>query len=177
MTNSKVLDGRSGTPYSVKAIVDKRAIRAIAADRARLHKGQDTSRPLSKEYELVGLSGEVAFSKETGYPLDLRTRIGGDNGVDFYTSLGTVDVKTSRKPYFLVVEQGKVKADVYVLAQYDDESKTARLLGWEYGSTMKDQPIRDFGFGVINHYKAVSDLRNIWELTNLLKMTREASTR
>ena len=108
MTNSKVLDGRSRTPYSVKAIVDKRAIMAIAADRARLHKGQGTSRPLSKEYELVGLSGEVAFSKETGYPLDLRTRIGGDNGVDFYTSLGTVDVKTSRKPYFLVVEQGKV---------------------------------------------------------------------
>ena len=158
---------------SVKAVVDQRAIKAIAAYRAQVHKGQESSRPLSKEYELIGLSGEVAFAKETGYPLDLRTKPAGDDGVDFYTSLGTVDVKTSRKPYFLLVEKGKVKADIYVLAQYDDETKSARLLGWEYGKDMKDLPVRDFGFGVINHYKEVRSLRDIWELTNLLRMTRE----
>lgn len=155
----------------INAIVDRQAIQIIATKRALVHKGQTSRRPLSKDYEFVGLSGEIAFSKATGYPLDLRIKPGGDHGVDFKTCLGTVDVKTLRKPWYLLVEEEKVNADIYVLAQYEDDLRAARLLGWEYGSVMKRQPTRDFGYGVINHYKETKTLRTIWELLNMLKGT------
>jgi hypothetical protein len=123
-----------------------------AEERQALHSGHASSRPLSEDYERVGLDGEAEFARTYHLPLDLERRPGGDKGIDFVVPLRfTVDVKTARKADYLICEQGKVCADIYVLAEYVD-SKAAVLLGWEWGATLARAPVRDFGYGIISHY-------------------------
>ena len=153
---------------TLKAIVDNDAVFNFAKLRQQLHKDQDTSRPLSEDYEFVGLAGEIAFSELFDMPIDLRSLAGGDKGVDFTTRLGTVDVKTARKAFNLIVEKGKVVADIYVLASYDGKTKAAELLGWEYGSVIKTWPIKDFGYGIFNHFMTASVLKPMSDLICLL---------
>lgn len=153
----------------VKAIVDTESVVLFAELRDRLHQKHASRRPLSQNFEYVGLAGEVAFAKEYNLPLDLRSIASGDKGVDFYTPLGTVDVKTARKPFNMIVEERKVLADIYVLAKYDDQTKTAQLIGWELGSELKKCPVKDFGYGIRNHYKSARELRKMHELSRLLK--------
>lgn len=153
----------------VKAIVDTESVVLFAELRDRLHQKHASRRPLSQNFEYVGLAGEVAFAQAFNVPMDLRSVSTGDKGVDFYTVVGTVDVKTARKPFNLIVEEGKVIADIYILARYDDQTKKADLIGWEFGQNIKQCPIRDFGYGVRNHYKSASKLRKMSELSLLLK--------
>lgn len=135
------------------------------AERHEMHKHQASSRPLSKDYHLVGLAGETAFGRFSGRMPDLEQRIAGDDGFDFIISLKfTVDVKTFRKAYHLIQEQGKVTADIYVLAEYDDETRNGKLLGWEWGRILAKAPLKDFGYGIITHYIKTSDLRPMSEL-------------
>lgn len=84
----------------------------VARRRETLHMGHSSSRPLSQDYELVGLAGELAFAEEFGYQVDTSDRPGGDGRVDFHTPAGTVDVKTARKALNLLREQGKPHADL-----------------------------------------------------------------
>lgn len=143
----------------------KDAIQALAGRRAELHAGQASSRPLSENYEDVGIAGEFAFGQFCGLMPDLDERPDGDGGVDFVLPLlFTVDVKTARKAHNLIHEQGKPFADVFVLAEYFDATRNARLVGWEYGRKLAAAPVRDFGYGVLNHYIARSELRPMDEL-------------
>ncbi len=136
-----------------------------ARDRHEAHKHHASSRPLSDDYELVGLLGEVAFGKLTGQMVDLERRLDGDKGIDFVVPLNfTVDVKTARKAFHLIHEEGKGLADIYVLAQYDDENKTAELLGWEWGAVLARAPVKDFGYGIKNHYISADKLKPMSEL-------------
>jgi len=124
-------------------------IKNVADSRHDLHSGHSSSRPLSEDYELVGLSGEFAFAEVCGLLPDLTVRPGGDKGVDFTVPLRfTVDVKTARKAGNLIHEQGKPMVDIYVLAEFDDEKKKATLVGWEYGRNLAKAPAKDFGYGV-----------------------------
>ena len=137
--------------------------------RHEMHKDHASSRPLSKDYHTVGLAGETAFGMLTGRMPDLERRIEGDAGVDFYIPLRfSVDVKTARKALHLIQEQGKISADIYVLAEYDDETKKARLIGWEWGKTLEKAPVKDFGYGIINHYIPASKLKPMDELKERL---------
>ena len=45
-------------------------LRKIANDREMLHKNHASSRPLSKDYEYIGLKGEEEFGKEFNLELD-----------------------------------------------------------------------------------------------------------
>lgn len=85
-----------------------------------LHKGKKSRRVLSPDYEFVGLAGEWAFANRYGYEVDEHPRPNGDNGRDFVCPSGVIDVKTSLyKPQYIptmLVEEGKVKADIYVHA-------------------------------------------------------------
>lgn len=153
----------------IKAIVDKQTVAQFARFRDNMHLEHESRRPLSQDFEDVGLAGEVAFAEAYNLPLDLRSITTGDKGVDFNTVAGSVDVKTARKAFNLIVEEGKVLADIYVLARYDDKTQTAKMLGWEYGSELKKCPVKDFGYGVINHYKSVRKLRDMSDLWLLLK--------
>lgn len=141
-------------------------INAESLAREKLHAGHASSRPLSKGYEKVGFVGEVAFAREFNLPLDWRRLSGGDSGIDFIVPLRfTVDVKTARKPFNLIQEEGKATADIYVLAQYLDEAETdAELLGWAWGKSLAKAPSRDFGHGIIDHFIPRENLRPVSDL-------------
>ena len=136
-----------------------------AQGRHEAHKDHASSRPLSEDYELIGLLGEVEFGKLTGQMVDLERRLDGDKGVDFVVPLNfTVDVKTARKAFHLIHEVGKGFADIYVLAQYDDGTKGVELIGWEWGAVLARAPEKDFGYGIRNHYIPADKLRPMSEL-------------
>ncbi len=105
--------------------------KCIAARRARIHASHTSSRPLSPDYELVGVAGEVAFAQEFGLEVDATARPGGDGGVDFTLPIGTVDVKTYRLPYNLLREAGKPHADILVLAAFDEAMPDEGFWLWD----------------------------------------------
>lgn len=134
-------------------------------DREKVHESHATSRPLSDGYEHVGIAGELALSQLTGLAPDLSLRPAGDDGVDSLIFLRyTVNVHAARKPFNLIHEKGQKMADIMMLADYDDETQTSRLLGWEWGKVLLQAPVKDFGHGVMNHYIPRKDLRPIKEL-------------
>jgi len=137
----------------------------VAKERTRIHFSHTSTRPLSPDYEYVGVAGEIAFANEFGLEVDTTARPEGDGGVDFTLSNGlTVDVKTYRKPYHLLREVNKPHADILVLARFDDSSGEARLIGWEWDSEMVKCPTRDFGYGIVSHYKVAKELKQIPDL-------------
>lgn len=151
-------------------------LETLAQDRERIHLNHASSRPLSEGYEKVGISGELALAKFVGREPDLSLRPGGDGGKDQAVrllingkrQLVTVDVKAARKPGNLIVEQGKVDAQVYILGRYDDETEETHLLGWATGVEMKNAPTRDFGYGVVNHYIPRAKIRPMDRLKSML---------
>lgn len=151
------------------AIVDRNTVKLLSNMRHNAHAGHQSSRPLSEDYEYVGLAGEIAFSQAYGFPIDLRLISDGDNGIDFTTPAGTVDVKTARKAYNLIIEQGKVFADIYVLAQYNNHTMSAALIGWEWGENIKKWEVKDFGYGIINHYRSAKSLKCMSDFKYILQ--------
>lgn len=128
------------------------------------------SRVLGPEHEYIGLAGEHAFGRLIGQDPEIHERAHeGDGGVDFRIALEfTVDVKTARRDYGLLHEAGKRFADIFVLALFDDESGTARLVGWTWGNMLRAIPPYDTGRGVINHKMESRALRPMSELTSRL---------
>ena len=143
-------------------------LKKIAEEREAIHKDHTSSRPLSENYEYIGLKGEAQFSEEFGMDLDIKLRPGGDKGSDFSTILGSIDVKTARKAYNLIVEKNKVDADIYVLAQYDDSADKAILLGWAIKDQVLGAPAKDFGYNIVNHYIPKSKLMPIGSLKKFI---------
>lgn len=140
-----------------------------ARQREELHEHHATSRPLSDDYELVGLVGEYAFQLWSGLEMDLELRPGGDCKFDFVMPNGlTIDIKTAKKAYNLFREEGKPHADILVLAGIAADLSTVTFYGWEYGVTMVYQPTRDFGHNILNHYKRSGKLRSMHELKKLI---------
>lgn len=147
-----------------------------ADDRHDAHRDHATSRPLSINYELVGLVGESKFGELCNQMPDLERRLDGDKGIDFIVPLKfSVDVKTARNAFNLIHEQGKNFADIYVLASYDDDTKDATLLGWEWGAVLKRAPVKDFGYGIMNHYIPAEQLRPMKELQDKMVTTWTAT--
>ncbi len=140
-------------------------LHAEAEWRRAMHEGHASSRPLSPDYELVGFVGEFEFGRLIGRMPDFSPRPGGDAGVDFVVHVPlTVDVKCARKAMNLIHEQGKTFADIYVLAEFNADTRRALIIGWAYGIALKAAPVRDFGYGVLNHYIPRENLRPIGEL-------------
>ena len=125
-------------------------------------------RPLGPEHDAVGLAGEEAFAARYGYRVDHEYAQRGDGGADFATYAGSVDVKTYRKPVHLLVEQGKVRADLYVLAAYREADGGADLLGWAARAEVAAAPVSDVGgFGVMSHALPALSLRPVATLDAL----------
>jgi hypothetical protein len=148
--------------YDRETVINR--LRAIAKERMSLHKNHSTSRPLSQDYEFIGLLGEFEFMLFSGFPMDLSVKPSGDKGIDFITPAGSIDVKTARLAYNLIREENKKHADIIVLGSYTEGNQSVNLLGWEYDSIMILCPKRDFGYGIINHYKPAKKLRSMKEL-------------
>lgn len=137
-------------------------LRRLAEQRAQLHENHASSRPLSDDYEFVGLAGEEEFAWQYGLEVDRTSRPAGDKGIDFiHSAVGSIDVKTARKAYNLIVEKGKVYSNIYVLARYNDTTQRAELLGWATRQEVLAAPVKDFGYGVFNHYIPVAALRSM----------------
>ena len=122
---------------------------------------------LVEDQDPIGMMGEMYFALMYGYAADLKEKISGDDGYDFAIPLKfTVDIKTTVKTpnaKNLFVKQGTVKADIYVLAMYDDGK--VNLLGWAWGKELLAVTPRDFGRGNINHYIPIEKLRSMDSLT------------
>ena len=135
----------------------------IAEQRSYTHIGHASQRILSENYNLIGVCGEDAFAKEFNLEIDDSVKPAGDNGTDFFLGLHfSVDVKTAKLPYNLLLEVGKPVSDIYVLADYNDGD--TKLVGWEWGRKLSQAPTKDFGYGVINHYIPAENLRPMSEL-------------
>jgi hypothetical protein len=142
-------------------------MRRLARRREEVHKDSPTSRPISPDYEFLGVVGEWVFEEITGFPMDRSVKREGDGRVDFMTPLGPLDVKTARKAYNLLRECDKEHADVLVLAQFHEGPPVgATLLGWEWGRVMLECPTRVFrgDWGILNHFKAAQQLRSMHTL-------------
>ncbi len=150
----------------------------IAQQRSGTHVGHKSQRILSQDYNLIGVCGEDAFADEFDLDIDDSIRPSGDKGVDFTINLMcghdlhnepfTVDVKTAKLPFNLLLEVGKPVVDIYVLADYNEGDSI--LLGWSWGKVLSQAPSRDFGYGVINHYIPAEDLRPISELKERIEL-------
>jgi hypothetical protein len=145
----------------------------LAEARTKLHAGQSSQRQLGDGYELTGLMGERAFAEASGLPLDTSGRPAGDDGADFrFTWKGreqTIDVKTSKQASRgLLVEQGKVRADFYVLAQRIRDD--AALIGWATRAEVEAMPAEDStGHGIITHNIVATEL---WPMARMLRFLR-----
>tara|TARA_B100000676_G_scaffold31174_1_gene29356 strand:+ start:355 stop:834 length:480 start_codon:yes stop_codon:yes gene_type:complete len=150
--------------------LSKDKLKKIAKEREDVHQNHASSRPLSKDYEYIGLVGESEFANQFNFKLDQELRPSGDGGRDFNSPLGLIDVKTARKAFNLIVEEGKVDSDIYVLAQYHEKTESASLLGWAYKKEVLEAPRKDFGYKIINHYINKRNLRTIDSLKKLLEI-------
>ena len=135
----------------------------VAQRRHALHKNHSSSRPLSKNYEFIGLVGEAAMAHKYDLFLDLEDRPGGDERIDFYTNLGTLDVKTALKPFNILREAKKDHADILILAGWHSEKRCVDFYGWEREKAIVDRcPVpKDFGYGIKNHFMHRSRLNRM----------------
>jgi hypothetical protein len=93
-------------------------------------------RHFNERSSIIGARGEIEFGKLVGIPPSSAVGA-GDGGVDFVVpGLGTVDVKTAvegkrdRHSMMLIVQEGKVVADYYVLAVASADLIECVLVGW-----------------------------------------------
>lgn len=140
----------------------------MAKERDKAHAGQKSNRPLSVDNQKVGLAGELGceeiFKDYIGWTVDRKLRKGGDGGIDFRVPLFyTIDVKTARKPKHLMVEVGKVRADIYILAKYKEDG-AVELIGWEWGAIMATLSTIDYGMGIVAHAQPAIRLRPMTQL-------------
>lgn len=116
------------------------------------------------------VAGEFAFSQRYGIALDPKLVWKGDNGIDFWMPmLVGVDVKTAQQhDDRLFVEQGKVRADIYVLANDTGDILNAQLSGWAWSDEVLRVPARDHGKGIVSHMLRADVLHKMHELDQRL---------
>jgi hypothetical protein len=99
--------------------------RRIGAARNASHAKKTTNGSIymAPDSEVKGIAGELAFMRETGWMPNLSTNGHTDGGADFYTLVGSVDVKTAQAqkhaPARLLINYGvRFHPDWYVLCEY-----------------------------------------------------------
>jgi len=141
--------------------------------RHQIHEGQASSRPLSLDYELLGIGGEIQGETDFSLKRDARLLVHGDGRIDFYLPDGrSGDWKVARKAYNLLMESDKPHADILVAGLWREDEfhwVWVEWLGWEYRDELLKVEPKDFGYGVINHYRAVENLRPMSEFVSLAK--------
>lgn len=140
-------------------------ISSVAASRETMHKFDASGRQLTRHTHQTGLRGEFAFGELVGLYPDTSLRRRGDNGVDFVVPLlMNVDVKTRKaRPgglaeTFLLVEESKADADIYVLAILSQDESSCECVGWIMQREAVSYPVGDLGTGVRNHQIPALDL-------------------
>lgn len=128
----------------------------------------------SQDYVRVWMAGEIALGEFTGVMPSFESKIYGDGGEDSHITIDgkryTINVKTSKKPYNLVAEPNRNKADIYCLARYFPETDRAMLLGWQWAKIIYRGPLRKLtDNGVYLHVLPMCELRDMQILQNKMK--------
>lgn len=109
--------------------------------------GWTEDRKNSERDHFVGLLGEVAFSIYADVQYDPEIYPVRDDGCDFVVRLDgeqtSIDIKARRKrPSQLLVEESRIEADLFVLAQVIRPDDSQSLEGWKVdliGCAWKDE--------------------------------------
>lgn len=119
-------------------------VKRAAGQRHERNRYSRTNRPHTADADEIGIAGEIAFATRVlgieGYTPDTMRRT---PGYQFHIVHGaglesvTVKVTTSRTPGRLFVREGKVNADIYVLAGIDGDADPERV--WWVGWATADQ--------------------------------------
>ncbi len=142
-----------------------------AAARTRIHEGQASHRPLSDRSEEIGLAGEELFSQWSGLPIDRELRPQGSNSINFSYRGRTFNVYTARHPKNLLVEEGKAKADYYVLCGWDAAVGAAYFVGWQFHQRLtRDAPFDRGGKGVISYVVPAGKLLSMGMLAHIMSI-------
>ena len=155
----------------------------LAKMRNDLHRrsGNQSLRFYKNRYveDVIGAHGEICFGRAFGFPVNTEKRLKGDNGVDFMTPIGGIDVKTFRKPYNLLVKTSEIcgAAKFYVLGKYTSLHERVIFLGWATKDRMLRCPTKEFaGYGILNHYLASRYLHSMRELRDMLAEAKKKGT-
>ena len=125
----------------------------LGRERQAVHSDSNNPRmrPDELDYEhKTGAAGETLFEDTFGYPLDRRKHKNGDEGFDFVTPIGLIDVKTTGfYPPSLNVKTYEIdrEVDYYVLAYKDSRTQLTTFLGWEDHDPMRECPIVQLNYG------------------------------
>lgn len=145
-------------------------IETLAARRTALHADRaESSRPLSDDFDEIGLAGEVAFGTFSGLCPDFSDRPKGDDGYDFKVPLlYRVEVRSTKPGRNLIHREDKpLAADIYVLAEVDGDRTT--LVGWCWRKTLAEAEVRVLqDGGPPSHFVPRSALRPMGELEERL---------
>lgn len=122
----------------------------------------------------IGIYGEGAFHMVSGLPMNNDILDYGDDGKDFEYQGKFIDVKTARNPGHLLVKEiewERSKASYFVQAglKHPEIPFTVDLIGWETREEMMKAPKRDWGRGILNHYKKSYNLKPIGLLLEMIK--------
>jgi DNA polymerase I-like protein with 3'-5' exonuclease and polymerase domains len=156
---------KTGHTYCSNSKFLKSKLQSEADNRHDAHKGQDSSRPLSENYELLGLIGEAQGEADFNVPRDSRILPQGDGRKDGEIHGYSIDWKVARKAYNVLMEEGKPHADILVAGMWheDGDQCWVEWLGWEWRDELKKVKAEGFGHEVLNHYRAVDNLRPMSE--------------
>lgn len=122
---------------------------------------------------IIGAAGEYKFADTFGLTVDESERWLGDKGIDFVTSIGTIDVKTAQQSgwalseEYLLVKESSLRehkiADIIVKARIESDG-SVELLRWCWSEEVKTWPTRNFTPTIKSHYKLVFELRHLRDL-------------
>lgn len=151
----------------------------FAEKRHRQNVYSRTNTPLESEAERLGVAGELAFAELVGVDHKVATSA-PTRGYQFNLGPKTkIKVTTSRTPGSLFVKEGKVNADVYVLAGVNGEpdKDNVYFVGWCPASTVRAAevvtPTRKGGYVQPAHKVPKADLTNMRGLMHGLDLNPE----
>jgi len=124
-------------------------IDAVAKERMYVRRNSDKSRRFVFDYERKGVCGELALYEFFGSDRKpVGNLIYGDDGIDFDLMLlnrenrlpeqYTIDVKCAANPTYLWVQ--KPRAGIYVLARYNEQTRRAKCIKWQWAEVVRAAP-------------------------------------
>jgi hypothetical protein len=121
----------------------------VANQRHEQKKNYSSSNPMSSNYELVGILGELVYQTTIGESFDHRLLVCGDNGDDFSNG---VQVKTSEefkaKHLIEYLDKKEKLPKTYVFVKVNLEKKYGYIYSWISGDDFKEKhQVYNFGYG------------------------------